>query len=189
MDEERFRVFRPDIEPPYPDRFERITDFEYVTRLVLAREPEAPDLSADREATYVVAEPYTVRFKIDGAPRTLTVPEGMLTDLASVPRLARWFVGRVGAHLEAAIVHDFLFIAWRLLEGRGARRTDFDFANEVMFAGLTAAEVPMNEALAIRAALKFPFISWSVYSGNQPNAFFIRLDERFAATETGLRSV
>ena len=37
------------------------------------------------------------------------IPQGLLTDLASVPRGFRGIVGRVGPHLEAAIVHDFMY--------------------------------------------------------------------------------
>ena len=182
---DQHRFFRPNVPNPYPDGFNEITDFEYITRLVLAREPEAPDLGDDREATYIVAEPYTVRYKIDGRATTLTVPRGLLTDLASVPQFARGVVGRVGPHLEASIVHDYLFVAWQLLPDRGARRRDFEFANQVMFAGLESGGVPGYQQVAIRAALNFPWVSWSVYRETD-DPIFVKLDERFAATETGV---
>ena len=70
--------------------------------------------------SYIVDQDYTVSFDVDDVEKTLTVPRGMLTDLASVPRVARGRVGKVGPHLAASIVHDFLFIAWQLLDGRGA---------------------------------------------------------------------
>ncbi len=90
------------------------------------------------DALYVVGAPYRVTLHVDGARREITVPEGMKTDLASVPRLARAVVGRVGPHLEAAIVHDCLFSAWKEIAGRGARRRDWEFANAV-FDGLMRA--------------------------------------------------
>lgn len=186
MKTDSHRAFTPKIPDPYPGAFETIDGFIYETRLVLAREPAAPGYSKDREACYVVAEPYTVSFEVDGVRKRLTVPKGMLTDLASVPQFARSLVGRVGPHLEAAIVHDFLFIAWQLLEGRKARRRDFTFANEVMFAGLRASGTPAHEALAIRVALKFPVISWGVYREREDGPIFIELDDRFAAVDTGL---
>lgn len=183
MDGERF--FRPEIPNPYPGQFERIEDFRYHTRLVLAREPEALKDRARRGNSYVVAEPYTVSFRVDGgARRFLTVPAGMLTDLVSVPWGVRNVVGKVGPHLEAAIVHDYLFLAWQLLEPHGARRIDFRFANEVMFAGLRAAEVPWHMRKAIQAGLRFPFFSWSVYRETDGECF-VELDERFAAKRTG----
>ncbi len=104
----------------------------------------------------------------------------MLTDLASVPRVARGIVGKVGPHLEASIVHDFLFIAWQLLDGRGARKEDFRFANAVMFAGLDATDLVSLGRNAIKAALNFPYFAWSTYrdrnDGPNDNGLFADLD-------------
>ena len=72
------------------------------------------------EASYVVTRDYKVKYKyqINGKikPASIIVPAGMLTDLASVPKWARSFYGRVGKHLEAAIVHDWLYMAWQLFK-------------------------------------------------------------------------
>lgn len=40
---------------------------------------------------------------------TLVVPRGFVTDLASVPWFARWYVSRDGDHLKAAVVHDYAY--------------------------------------------------------------------------------
>jgi hypothetical protein len=37
------------------------------------------------------------------------VPKGFVTDLASVPWFARWYVSRDGNHTRAAVVHDYLY--------------------------------------------------------------------------------
>jgi hypothetical protein len=151
------------IPDPYPGAFRSVDCFRYTHRLVLAREPDALLDAARRKVSYYVAEDYPVRFRVDGEERELVVPEGMLTDLASVPWFARSLVGRVGPHLEAAIVHDFLYIAWQLIEGREPRREDWRFANEVMFAALWSARVGILREAAIRAALRLPVVSWSLF--------------------------
>ena len=155
---------RPVIPDPYPPlEFESITGFRYRSRLELGREKEALRISTSREASYMTLADYTVDFKVDGVRHEITVPAGMLTDLTSVPRLFRSLVGRVGPHLEAAIVHDFLFIAWQLLPDRTARRRDWRFANAVMFAGLKAARVSWFQRALIQAALTAPVFSWGLY--------------------------
>lgn len=40
----------------------------------------------------------------------IAVPEGFLTDLASIPRLAQWIIPVNGTHRRAAILHDYLFV-------------------------------------------------------------------------------
>jgi hypothetical protein len=48
-------------------------------------------------------------YRSEALGRVLEVPEGFLTDFASVPRLpfAYWLAGGIGD--EAAVVHDFLY--------------------------------------------------------------------------------
>ena len=41
-------------------------------------------------------------------PVLVTVPKGFITDLASIPRIARFFIIKNGRHRAAAIVHDYL---------------------------------------------------------------------------------
>ena len=69
----------------------------------------------DSEARYVVTRNYEVKYQIKGKnkPDSIIVPAGMWTDLATV-KWGRPFYGRVGKHLEAAIVHDWLYVAWQL---------------------------------------------------------------------------
>jgi hypothetical protein len=65
-------------------------------------------LNVPRESQYILAREYRVELTLDSRhAHTITVPAGMLTDLASVPAFGRSIVGRVGPHLEAAIVDDF----------------------------------------------------------------------------------
>lgn len=69
--------------------------------------------------------------------RSITVSKGMLTDLASVPRCFRWYAGRVGPHLEAAIVHDFLYVAWQDLKEMCPKPGMRFFADRIMLAAMS----------------------------------------------------
>ena len=165
------KFFRPtDLPNPYPagpglrpGSWECVvTDFKSTDTLYLGRESEALPMPGNREAQYFTAHDYTVNFRYNEVPRTLTVPAGCLTDLASIPRFARWYIGRVGPHLECCIVHDFLFVAWQLIDGRKATRADWRFANAVLYAGLRAAKVSGFKRWLFRLALDSE-ASWDRY--------------------------
>ena len=134
------RCYEPEVHDPYPDReWNRIWGFSYESDLHLLRLRRGlPGIR--REAQYIVAQPYPVSFKLDdeGTRRNITVPKGMLTNLASVPCPLRWYAGRVGPHLEAAIVHDFLYMAWQDLDIRPTRSMR-RFADRMMLAAMLAA--------------------------------------------------
>lgn len=159
-------TYTPEIVNPYPDRYdgESIEEFEYLTPLVLRREIDSVKLRGGRDdADYIVGADYKVRFRLAGesAKRTITVPRGMLTDLSSSPRALQSIVARVGPHLEASIVHDFLYIAWQDIGGRGAQRPDWEFADQILRAGMRAASVDRGQAAAIFAAVHIA--GWPVY--------------------------
>lgn len=60
-------------------------------------------------------------FVYQGKWETITIPKGFTTDFASVPKLLQWLVSSYGQHLQAALVHDYL---WSL-----ARKNQFSFAD------------------------------------------------------------
>ena len=153
----------PQFPNPYPEpSWKEITDFKYKSPLVLCRSIEAVQYRGGKEdADYIVALPYTITFKLDGEARSLTVPKGMLTDLASVPWWARWAVSRVGPHLEAAIVHDFLYIAWQNLENYAAKEEDQKFADALMDKAMEKAKVANFKRKLISTALWLG--GWNVY--------------------------
>ena len=136
--------YEPELENPYPDEdWSEITAFEYGTPLHLYRAIESVQRREGVDADYIVWRDYSVRYRLDEEDefREITVPGGMLTDLASVPSVARSVVGRVGPHLEASIVHDFLYIAWQDVDGRGARDEDREFADKLMRVAMEKAGV------------------------------------------------
>lgn len=154
---------------PYADPSVNIQDFSYTDWLVLGRAPYTLK-RGNREAMYVVMEDYRVSLEIDGKLMVIVVPKGMTTDLTSVPRFFRNIIGRVGPHLEAAIVHDWLYVAWQL-QDREPTRADWKFANRVLYAGLKSAKVSWITRVGIRLAMEFPFLSWGVFKGRDTNLF------------------
>lgn len=184
-----FEFYTPVIPNPYHDKRVAIADFNYTNSLVLMRLRDGISPTGRRKCDYIVAEPYTVTYRLryESAVRNLTVPKGMLTDLTSVPRFGRSIVGVVGRHLEAAIVHDFLFIAWTHVKGRGARDDDFRFANDLMSAAMRKARVGDVERAAINGSIRFPFVAWSIYKdpGTVSEQFVKILDDQVTAL-TGL---
>jgi len=147
----------PQFPDPYPADPVRIVGLRHETALILMRTIDAREVRYrdGADAKYIVAADYTVTWIAQSGQETrLTVPRGMLTDLTSVPPVFRGLVNRVGPWLEAAIVHDFLTIAWRTLDGDGtaARRK---FADDVMYAAMDAARIGFRKHLiyaAVRAA-------------------------------------
>lgn len=162
------KPFKPEFDNPYPDgSWQTISDVAYLSMLHLERDIDSVQMARGRDADYIVGQDYTIRFRLDGQERRISVPAGMLTDLASVPRLARTIVDRVGPHLEAAIVHDFLYIAWQDLAGRGARDDDRRFADELFLALMKAAEVKPFKRFIIYRAVKW-FGSGAYERGDDP---------------------
>ena len=160
---------------PYQTTPQIIDGFLYSDWLVLGRSPSTLK-RGNREAMYVVMEDYTVTLAYEGRymqparADPITVPKGMTTDMASVPKIFRNIIGRIGPHLEACIVHDWLYIAWQM-QDRMPTREDHDFANRVLYAGLKAAKCHWVTRVGMWIAMEFPFISWSVFKGRDKDLF------------------
>ncbi len=151
-----YEPYTPVFPNPYPDQPPaQIANFSYETPLHLCRCKKALQLNAGEDADYVVSQPYTVKFMLDGVTHEITVPEGMLTDLSSVPWFARWLIGRVGPHLEASIVHDFLYIAWQDLEGYNAREQDREFADRLLYVAIKELGFCRLRRWVVRYGLKW----------------------------------
>lgn len=63
-----------------------------------------PDLRARRDSTWLLLSPLVYQ----GASEQITVPVGLVTDLASIPACATWAIARYGNWTEECIVHDEL---------------------------------------------------------------------------------
>ena len=127
---------------PYPDGWQEITGFAYRTALSLIRPLNTVQYRLGEDGDYVLQHPFEADYMIDGREgRRLTVPQGLVTDLTSVPRPLRSIIGRVGPWLEAAIIHDYLYIAWQDVPGLGPRPRDRLFADRMMLRAMEAADV------------------------------------------------
>lgn len=141
----------------YPDSDAEIAHARFDSGLHLMRPKNAATLYRfGEDAEYIVARDFRLSYRLAGEEdyRQITVPAGMLTDLASVPRLMRVFVGRVGLHLEPAIVHDYLYIAWQAVQGKSPNSTDRSFADRLMFAAMKEAGVHWFHCHAMYLAIR-----------------------------------
>ncbi len=141
---------------PYPAPETPIAALRYDTALVLVRLKDAPKMRGGEDADYLTGRPYAVSWHSgDENWRQIIVPRGFITDLTSVPRLLRVLAGRVGPWLEAAIVHDYLYIAWQDVPGKTPSRADRRFADDLMLAAMKEAKVNRFIAWGIHKA-----VSW-----------------------------
>ena len=188
MIKHRYEPYRPAIRRAYPEQVTatsraKVVGVDFIDDLFLTRSVTAVPGGEGRETEYIVKRPYRVRVFLDWWDGhdyqqdsvTVEVPAGMLTDLTSVPRLFRPIVGRVGRHLEAAIVHDFLFIAWQDMPNRGARREDFRFANDLFYVMMRASGVWWHRRVAAWLGVA-SFVGWMTYKGRNPGTRYAAPD-------------
>ena len=153
---------------PGPDPFpagavDSITDFEYLDELKLVRHAQV-HVKKPPESLWQLSADFRARMTVhpkDGAayPLTLKAPRGLYTDLASVPEHLWSIVGPIGPHLEASIIHDYLYMAWTDFREKALSR-DWKFANDVFLAGMTVSKVKKRDL--IHAAVSLP-VGWRVF--------------------------
>lgn len=130
----------------YPAGSVKVLDFKYKDDLYLTRDIAAVQRrGSKRDANYIVAQRYCAEAKVKPSGGQafwfpIEVPCGLKTDLSSVPSWARWYMSRVGPHLEASIVHDWLYVAWHV-EGKSAAPWMRSFADDVFRAAMKKAGV------------------------------------------------
>lgn len=149
---------------PYPaGKIDKITDFAYLDELKFVRHAKVHVDKTPRSLWQLSANfrvSMTVHPKAgDPYPLTIKAPRGLYTDLASVPDALWSIVGPIGRHLEAAIVHDYLYMAWTDFRARAVPR-DWDFADEVLRAGMKVSKVGKRKL--IYAVVHSP-IGWAVF--------------------------
>ncbi|MFQ6549902.1 DUF1353 domain-containing protein [Aestuariibius sp. 2305UL40-4] len=139
---------------PYPDEWSFLSDLDYLDALVLVRPKGSVEMRVGQDADYIVGAQFRIRVLADGEQREVAVPPGLITDLTSVPQFVRWVVGRVGPWLEAAIVHDYLYIAWQDIEGRRPLEQDRHFADRIMLEAMKTSAVGFVRRSVIYAAVR-----------------------------------
>ena len=74
-------------------------------------------LSSDFVVNFVIMENGSVDEHVKdliSIEKQIVVPTGFLTDMASVPKVGRAFVSRVGRYTEATVLHDWLYTYHKL---------------------------------------------------------------------------
>ena len=137
---------------PYPNEEVRVMGATQRSDLVLPRTREAGRMTR-MSISSVRHSRCLGQVKGEGA-EDITVPVGFITDLTSVPPIFRLFVSRAGPWLEAAVTHDYLYIAWQLVEGPVPRDWDRKFADDLMYAVMRVAKVSAWRRWAIYLALR-----------------------------------
>ena len=159
---------------PFPDGdIRRITDFQYLDELKFVRHAQAhvkkPPLSLWQLSANFRAHMRVHPKNGDAYSLTIRAPRGLVTDLASVPKQLWAIVGPIGTHLEASIIHDYLYMAWTDFRGTAVKR-DWDFADEVFGTGLKASRVRKRKLIhfAVRT------FGWPVFK-NKPDTLKKRM--------------
>lgn len=67
------------------------------------------DMAKQGRTLAVVTRPYIYYHEIKGIEISVTVPEGFVTDFASIPGPAQILIQPFGRHAPAAVLHDFLY--------------------------------------------------------------------------------
>ncbi len=118
--------------------------------------PDAPHPSGfDRDAKVVVEQvddtTWQVKqsFTYSGARESFTIPAGMITDFASIPRVFAWYLPRYGRYTRAAILHDHL---WEMAH---AGQIDYVDADGTFRQAMLALGVPFLHRWAMWAAVRW----------------------------------
>lgn len=121
---------------------------------------------AGDEAPFETARSFKHRIVMkSGAVLEGEIPDAMLTDGTSVPRALRWYADdNSGRHLSAAMLHDWLFVAWQQLEpvNDALQRQRFKFANAVFYHAMRAAGVRRTKAWLMWFAVHRKGWSWFI---------------------------
>lgn len=79
-------------------------------------------------------------FQSDEVGRTITVPKGFLTDLASVPLVLQPIIQKDEGLLEAAVIHDFLYSKTANCYHLTRKQADRVFLEAMTHAGMGAVK-------------------------------------------------
>lgn len=130
---------------PFPaGKIDNITDFQYLDELKFVRHAQV-HVNKTPKSLWQLSANFRARMTVhpkddDAYSLTIKAPRGLYTDLASVPDPLWSIVGPIGRHLEASIIHDYLYMAWTDFRAK-AKRRDWDFADDVFAAGMKVSKV------------------------------------------------
>ena len=128
----------------YPQSEVEVIALEFCSHLHLTRSIQAVRTRRGKDAKYVISKPYKAKVEVRANGKTywhkICVPKGYMTDMASVPRIFRSIVSRIGPHLEACIIHDWLYDAW-IVRGLAPEIRMKRFADDALKVGMREARV------------------------------------------------
>lgn len=91
------------------------------------------------------------RYQTDiGKQRTIQIPVGFQTDLASIPRIFRSFVTKDGPSRYAAVVHDYLYS----LKGKGPKGVPRQDADNIFREAMISVKVPRWKRVVMHRAVQ-----------------------------------
>ena len=121
-----------------------ITNYQQLSDLKLIRYREPKPENRKR---FIIYEDCRVTACLEDKILEITVPAGFDTDLASIPKLVpKWIISKVDAHLEAAIVHDWLYRTGRYSK---------EISDLIFLAGMEAAGVNKFTRTSMYKAVKW----------------------------------
>ncbi len=133
----------------YPNGPVKVVGFCYKSSLHLKRRLKTVTRGGRKSSNFIVTQDYKAcaRIRYLSGPDAghtvnfpITVPRYFITDLSSVPWWARSLISQVCRHLEASIVHDWLYCVWQ----DEKRKPDDDmrnFADDVFLQAMKRARV------------------------------------------------
>lgn len=112
-------------------------------------------LSKFSDGFYYLRAP--IRWSSNRSPLSIDVPEGFVTDLASIPRLFWALIPRDGSYADAAIIHDYLY--WNQATTRRE-------ADQIFLLAMQDLEVSNKTSQAIFTAVR-SFLGERAWNKNQ----------------------
>ena len=103
--------------------------------------------------TWYLRKPFGYDVGTEGSGDTVDVPDGFMTDFATVPRALWWLLPRWGRYGNAAVIHDFLY--------RDQKRTK-KAADDIFLEAMQVLEVSWFEQRALYLAVRiFGRCAWN----------------------------
>ena len=95
----------------------------------------------------------------EDSDEVITIPEGFITDLASIPFGARWLIPKLGRHAQSAVLHDFLYNKRGKMANKTYSRKECD---QIFLEAMGVLKVPFwKRKIMYRAVRLGGFIPWS----------------------------
>lgn len=106
---------------------------------------------------------HSLSYNVNDAGDVITVPKGFITDFASVPVVANWFIPKSGQYDPAAVIHDWLYFK----KDRPRSECDGIFCEAMKVLGVSKSKA-QTMYIALRT---FGWIAWKYGKDDRNSAF------------------